>query len=65
MEKSSKIEHEVIREIKNRKSGRTYSEKLVEKEKLQIVLEAARWAPSSMNEQPWRYILASKDNSEL
>jgi hypothetical protein len=26
------------------------------------VLEAARWAPSSRNEQPWRYILFTRDN---
>lgn len=26
------------------------------------ILEAARWAPSSKNEQPWRYIIFTKDN---
>jgi nitroreductase len=30
--------------------------------KLLPVLEAARWAPSSRNEQPWRYILFTRDN---
>ena len=29
----------------------------VEPEKLQALLEAARWAPSCFNEQPWRYLL--------
>ncbi|NIR62159.1 MAG: nitroreductase, partial [Gammaproteobacteria bacterium] len=24
-------------------------------------LEAARWAPSSMNEQPWRFLVATVD----
>ncbi|MFQ5695829.1 MAG: nitroreductase family protein, partial [Terriglobia bacterium] len=28
------------------------------------VLEAARWAPSSYNEQPWAFIVATKDNKE-
>jgi nitroreductase len=28
------------------------------------LFEAARWAPSSYNEQPWRYILATKDDPE-
>jgi nitroreductase len=64
MEKTATIEHEVIQEIKNRRSGRAYSEQAVEQEKLHRILEAARWAPSSMNEQPWRYILATRDNTE-
>jgi nitroreductase len=65
MEKSTVIEHEVIKEIKLRKSGRAYSERPVEPEKIHTLLEAARWAPSSSNEQPWKYILATKDNSPL
>jgi nitroreductase len=28
------------------------------------VLEAARWAPSSRNEQPWAYLVATRDNPE-
>jgi len=28
------------------------------------ILEAARWAPSSRNEQPWRYIIFTNDNPE-
>lgn len=65
MEKTAVIEHDVIKEIKGRRSGRAYSEQPVEQEKLHIILEAARWAPSSNNEQPWRYILATKDNTEV
>ncbi|HKQ74113.1 MAG TPA: nitroreductase family protein [Blastocatellia bacterium] len=29
----------------------------VEREKVRLLLEAARWAPSSFNEQPWRYLV--------
>ncbi len=65
MEKTAVVEHEVIEAINTRKSGRAYSDKPVEPEKIHMLLEAARWAPSSMNEQPWRYVLATKDNSEL
>ena len=32
--------------------------------KLLSILEAARWAPSSRNEQPWRYIVFTNDNPE-
>ena len=28
-----------------------------------ICWEAARWAPSSMNEQPWRFLIALKDEA--
>lgn len=35
----------------------------VEPEKLQSIFEAARWAPSSRNEQPWRFIVASKSEN--
>jgi nitroreductase len=65
MEKTTAIEHEIISEIKIRKSGRAYSERPIEPEKLHSLLEAARWAPSSMNEQPWRYIVATKDDAVL
>jgi nitroreductase len=36
----------------------------VKRSKLLSVLEAARWAPSSRNEQPWRYIVFTNDNPE-
>src|SRR2546421_11049504 len=34
----------------------------VEPHKLRSLMEAARWAPSSNNEQPWTFIVATKDN---
>ena len=50
--------------IMNRWSPVAFSGKMVEEEKLLTLFEAARWAPSSMNEQPWRFIYATKDNPE-
>ena len=44
--------------IEKRWSGRAFSDRKVEKEKIHSLFEAVRWAPSSMNEQPWRFILA-------
>ncbi|MBT8078277.1 MAG: nitroreductase family protein [Gammaproteobacteria bacterium] len=32
----------------------------VEREKLLSIMEAARWAPSCFNEQPWRYLLCDR-----
>ena len=50
--------------IARRWSARAFSTKPVEKSKLFSILEAARWAPSSRNEQPWRYIVFTDDNPE-
>ena len=47
--------------IKMRWSARAFSTKSVEKVKLLSILEAARWAPSSNNEQPWRYIVFTNE----
>jgi nitroreductase len=53
--------HELIR---NRWSPRAFAEKLVPPEVLRSLFEAARWAPSSNNEQPWAYLVATKDSPE-
>ena len=37
----------------------------VEFSKLLSILEATRWAPSSRNEQPWRYIVFTNANPEM
>jgi nitroreductase len=50
--------------IARRWSARAFSTKPVEKSKLLSILEAARWAPSSRNEQPWRYIVFTRENPE-
>ena len=50
----------IIDIIKKRQSVRKYQDKLVEEEKLKLILEAARLAPSSSNSQPWHFV-AVKD----
>lgn len=62
---SSELEAPVLKVIENRRSRRAYSSQSVEPEKIQSLFEAARWAPSSVNEQPWVYIYATKDQPEL
>ena len=47
----------VMDAIKTRKSVRAYSDRPVEDDKLNIVLEAARLAPSASNLQEWRFII--------
>lgn len=46
--------------IQKRWSPRAYSDKPVEPEKLKVLFEAARWAASSNNEQPWRFLVTRK-----
>ncbi len=57
MEKHANTNHELHPELKKRWSPRAFSDKKVEKEKLQRIFEAARWAPSASNEQPWYFIV--------
>lgn len=58
------VEREVLDVIAKRWSPRAYSSKSVEKEKLLTIFEAARWSASCYNEQPWRFIVATRDNPE-
>jgi nitroreductase len=62
---NAKTDHPISELITRRWSARAFSTRPVEKAKLLSVLEAARWAPSSRNEQPWRYILFTDDNPEM
>ena len=50
---------DVLEVIKERRSIRKYKQKVVEKEKLLKVLEAARLAPSAMNRQPYAIVVLS------
>jgi nitroreductase len=55
MTKLANTRYPVIDLIKQRWSARAFSEKELSEEQLLTLIEAASWAPSSMNEQPWRY----------
>ena len=57
-------EHEIHPLIQHRWSPRAFSDAAVEPEKLKLLLEAARWAPSSYNEQPWRFLVATRAEPE-
>lgn len=49
--------------LRQRWSPRAFSSQRVELEKLRNVLEAARWAASASNEQPWSFIVATKEDT--
>jgi nitroreductase len=65
MQKSNQFEFPLVEVIEQRRSLRAYSSQPIENEKILSLFEAARWAPSSMNEQPWSYLYATKDQPEL
>jgi nitroreductase len=51
----------ILRLFLERRSSRAFSDDAVSREQIATVLEAARWAPSSFNDQPWRFIVARRD----
>jgi nitroreductase len=48
---------DVFKAIYTRRSVRDFSDLAVEKEKIQEILKAGSWAPSGLNNQPWRFIV--------
>lgn len=48
---------DVFDAIRERRSHRAFAQKSVEPEKLDSILEAAQWAPSPVNSQPWEFII--------
>ena len=47
--------------LKSRRSIRKYKNTPVEEEKIQKCLEAAQWAPSASNKQPWEFMIVTND----
>ncbi len=64
MHNPAKNEHPVHALIQNRWSPRAFAEKPIPNETLRSLFEAARWAPSSSNEQPWAFVVAAKEEPE-
>jgi nitroreductase len=56
-----KQEHETDPVFINRWSPRAMSGEDIKKQELMRLFEAARWAPSSYNNQPWRFLYAVRD----
>src|SRR6516162_8529709 len=60
--KQATPDHPIQGLIAQRWSPYAFLERPVSDEDLRSVFEAARWAASSYNEQPWRYIVATRAN---
>lgn len=61
MEKPAPADHEILDLLRRRWSPHAFDPRPVEADKLHRVFEAARWAMSSYNGQPWSYIVATKE----
>jgi nitroreductase len=62
MDKPADAQYPVHDLVNRRWSPRAFSEQPVDTATLLSLFEAARWAPSSSNEQPWRFVVATKDD---
>ena len=48
---------DLLNNIRQRRSIREYKKELLPKPKIDKILEAGRWAPSGLNNQPWRFLV--------
>jgi nitroreductase len=64
MDKTAETDHPILDHIANRWSPYAYASSPVEPGKILTILEAARWAASSYNEQPWSFLVATQDKPE-
>lgn len=62
MNKASTTRYPIHELLASRWSSRSFSSRPVESEKIGSLLEAARWAPSCYNDQPWTFMVAPKSD---
>jgi nitroreductase len=62
--KTAQPDHDILEVIRDRWSPRAFDpSRPVRREDLLRLFEAARWAPSSGNEQPWRFVVIDRAGS--
>ena len=64
MQKPAPTHHPIHDLLRHRWSPRAFSDKPLSPDILRSLFEAARWAPSSNNEQPWAFLVATRDEPE-
>lgn len=62
--KHANPDHPIQPMLAERWSPYVFSDRPVPNEDLRSLFEALRWSASSYNEQPWRYVVATKDDPE-
>ena len=53
--------HQLLDVLRHRRAVRGYRDVPVEDEKLERLIEAARWAPSGANTQPWEFVVVTDE----
>jgi nitroreductase len=57
---------DILAEIKNRRSVRRFKKETVPSKSIEEIVQAGRWAPSGLNNQPWRFmVLAHNAKNQL
>ncbi|KIG13032.1 Nitroreductase [Enhygromyxa salina] len=64
MERTPEPDHPIHDLIHKRWSPLAFADQAVSDADLRSVLEAARWAPSCFNDQPWRFIVARREQPD-
>jgi nitroreductase len=62
--KQSNNAHPILRPLTRRWSPYGYSDEPVTHAELRSIFEAARWAASAFNEQPWRFVVGTREQPE-
>jgi nitroreductase len=59
--KPTETNHPIHEIIRNRWSPRSFApDRIIDERSLLTLLEAARWAPSCFNDQPWRFVVCNR-----
>lgn len=64
MEKPAAAEHPIHDMMVRRWSPRAFAPRPLPREQVLTLLEAARWAASSFNQQPWHFLVATREDEE-
>lgn len=62
MDKAAKTDHEIHELLEQRWSPRAFDGRSLDGPILRRLVEAVRWAPSCFNEQPWRLLIAPRED---
>src|SRR3954469_5634252 len=62
--KDARPDHPIHELLAKRWSPYAFADRPVPEDDVRALFEAARWAASSYNEQPWSYIVATKEDPE-
>jgi nitroreductase len=63
---NQRVPHHPVSDLfPNRWSPRSFTGEIIADDELNRLFEAARWAPSAYNSQPWRFLYAKRDTPDF